>query len=240
MNTAIIVAGGSGTRMGDLKLPKQFTDVCGKPLIIWTLEKFNAHTEIDRIIVGCKAEYLEILKKLAAEWGISKLTDITPAGDTRQETVFNALNAVSSPKDDDIILIHDAVRPLVTDEIISENIYLAGLNGAVNTVVPSADTLAVSKDGVSIDSIPQRSELYQVQTPQTFKYGIIMKAHKNAVKNGVTNSTDDCRLVMDNGEKVFIAHGSRMNYKITTAEDLDLLRAFINAGEAGRNSCNNQ
>jgi len=219
VNTVIIPAGGSGTRMGNAAVPKQFADVCGKPVIIHTLLKFNAHSEIDAIIVGCRDDYMETLYNLAEKWDIGKLKNIVCGLDTRQGTVFNCLKTCAA-NPEDIILIHDAVRPLAGDDIISANIEAAGRYGAVNTIIPMTDTLVKSADGQFTDEIPDRNEFYQVQTPQTFKYEIIMKAHLNAKKNGVTDATDDCRLCMDIGVKVFLTRGSRLNFKITTPEDL--------------------
>lgn len=232
MNIAIIVAGGSGTRMGDCAVPKQFADVCGKPLIVRTLEKFDFHNEIDRIIIGCREDFTDTLRDITGKWNLKKIDEIVPGGETRQETVYKCLMKIGNAQNGDIILIHDAVRPLVTADIISRNIAGVKENGAVNTVIPSADTLTRSTTGLTIDEIPPRSEFFQVQTPQSFKYEIIMDAHKNAVKNGVKNATDDCRLVMENGCKVFLAAGDRVNFKVTTPEDLLLFRAYILAEQA--------
>jgi 2-C-methyl-D-erythritol 4-phosphate cytidylyltransferase len=224
MTTAIIVAGGSGLRFGG-ELPKQFTVVCGKPVIVHTLLMFNSHVEIDRIIVGCREDNIPLMREFTAKWGIDKAQKIIPGGENRQGTVFNCIMAADCAKDD-TVLIHDAVRPLVTGFIIAENIRLAKEYGAVNTCRKTVDTLARSFGGETIDEIPPRSEFYQVQTPQTFKYEIIKNAHLRALEKGITNATDDCQLVMESGVKVRIAEGSAINFKITAQEDLVLFEAL--------------
>ncbi|MDR1689898.1 MAG: 2-C-methyl-D-erythritol 4-phosphate cytidylyltransferase [Clostridiales bacterium] len=224
MTTAIIVAGGSGLRFGS-ELPKQYTEVCGKPVIVHTLLTFNFHIGIERIIIGCRDVNIPLMREYAAKWGIEKVQKIIPGGKCRQQTVFNCLTQANCA-DGDIVLIHDAVRPLVTDFIIEENIRLAREYGAVNTCLKTVDTLARSAGGETVDEIPPRSEFYQVQTPQAFKYEIIKNAHIKALEKGITDATDDCALVMENGAEVRIAQGSAINFKITSPQDLMLFEAL--------------
>lgn len=223
MNTVIIAAGGSGLRMGG-ETPKQFIEVGGKPIIIMCMEKFERHGQIDEIIAVCRTEYMEWLKDRAREFGISKLRRLAPPGATRRESVLNGLRAVSD--ETDVVLIHDAARPLVTERIISDNIAGAEFHGAVVTAIPASDTIFRSEDGLAVTEVLKRSELYHAQTPQSFRYEIIMRAHLNA--NADADATDDCRLAMAAGYKVVPVRGDGLNFKITTPGDLARLKAIVN------------
>lgn len=125
------------------------------------------------------------------------------------------------------MLIHDGARPLITDKIINENIERAKIYGAINTVIPCTDTIISSINGEGIEAVPNRSELYQCQTPQSFQYGIIKKAHEYAKENALTSATDDCQLVFAMGNKVYFAQGDKLNFKVTTKEDLVILKALL-------------
>jgi len=232
MNIAVILAGGTGSRMGIVDKPKQFIDIYGKPIIVYTLETFDNHTEIDSIAVVCLKEWVDDLKILLRKYEINKVRWIVDGGQTRQESIYNAINALSNEcKDDDILIIHDSVRPLVSHKIISNNISKAKEFGAVDTVVPSADTIVRSIDESTIEEVPTRSELYIGQTPQSFKYSLIKEAHENAIKNNNLNSTDDCQLVLGIGQKVHLVMGEKLNFKITSFDDLLLLKAIIKLGK---------
>jgi len=232
MNIAVILAGGTGSRMGIVDKPKQFIDIYGKPIIVYTLETFDNHPEIDSIAVVCLKEWVDDLKILLRKYEINKVRWIVDGGQTRQESIYNAINALSNEcKDDDILIIHDSVRPLVSHKIISNNISKAKEFGAVDTVVPSADTIVRSIDESTIEEVPTRSELYIGQTPQSFKYSLIKEAHENAIKNNNLNSTDDCQLVLGIGQKVHLVMGEKLNFKITSFDDLLLLKAIIKLGK---------
>lgn len=231
MNIAIILAGGSGTRMGS-DIPKQFIEVYAKPLIIHTLESFDINSEIDYIAVVCKKDWQEELKMWTRKFGINKLRWIIDGGRTRQESVYNALNYIKDEcKEDDIVVIHDSARPLISQRIISDNIIGAKEFGAVDTVIPTPDTIVNSKDDKTINNVPLRKELYLGQTPQSFKYKLICKAHEIAIGNNKNDATDDCQLILDLNEKVYFVKGDRLNFKITTFEDLMLLKAVIKLGK---------
>jgi len=224
MNSVIIAAGGSGTRMNSA-IPKQFISVSGKPLIVYTLSVFNDHKDIDEIIVACHEQYIDELKDWILFYGLNKVARIVPAGKSRQESVYNGLNAVSLKTK--IVLIHDAARPLVTGSIIGENILAAELHGAVTTAVISDDTLVKSENGLFIDEPLSREMIYRIQTPQSFKYKIIKDAHEKNKYN--PPAADDCGLVSDSGGKIAIVKGDKINFKITTEDDLSLFEKIINS-----------
>ena len=227
MNIGIILAGGSGTRMGS-DIPKQFIDIYGKPMIVHTIESFDINPEIDRIIVVCKEEWQEDVRIWIRKFGLNKVKGIVVGGDTRQESVYNAIRSLNGEcLDDDIVVIHDSARPLISQRIINENIIGAKEYDAVDTVIPSADTIVRSINDKTIENIPKRSELYLGQTPQSFKYGLIKEAHELSIEREAQDATDDCQLVLALNKEVHLVNGDKLNFKITTFEDLLLLKSVI-------------
>lgn len=231
MNIGIILAGGSGTRMGS-DTPKQFIDIYGKPLIIHTIEAFDINQDIDYIAVICKKEFQEDLKIWIRQYGISKVKWIVDGGDSRQGSVFKGIEALKDfCKGDDILVIHDSARPLISQRIITENIEFTKKYKAVDTVIPSTDTIIKSLNGEEIEEVPKRKELYLGQTPQSFEYALIKKAHEEALNNNIKEATDDCQLVLKLGHKVHLVNGDKLNFKVTTFEDLLILKSVIKLGK---------
>lgn len=232
MNIGIILAGGIGSRMGIVDKPKQFIDIYGKPIIVHTLEAFDNHPEIDYIGIVCLDEWMDDLKILLRRYEINKVKWLIEGGDTRQESVYNAIMTISKDANsDDVLVIHDSVRPLVSHKVISNNISRAKQFGATDTVIPSADTIVKSLDGLQISEVPDRSKLYIGQTPQSFKLGLIKRAHEVAIERNKLNATDDCQLVLDLGHGVNLVMGEKLNFKITSFDDLLLLKAIIKLGK---------
>ncbi|KRU25378.1 2-C-methyl-D-erythritol 4-phosphate cytidylyltransferase [Clostridium sporogenes] len=232
MNVAIILAGGSGTRMGSIDTPKQFIDIYGKPLIVHTIESFDINSNIDYILIACKEEWIEDLTIWTRKYELNKVKWIISGGNTRQESVFNGIKKLKNAcNEDDIVVIHDAARPLISQRIINENIKCAQKYGAVDTVIPTADTIIKSLDNTTISIVPVRKELYLGQTPQSFKYSIIDKAHDKGSLNNKSDATDDCQLVLKQGTKVHLVQGDKLNFKITTFEDLTILKSIIKMGK---------
>jgi 2-C-methyl-D-erythritol 4-phosphate cytidylyltransferase len=232
MNIAVILAGGIGNRMGIVDKPKQFIDVYGKPIIVHTLEVFDNHPEIDAIAVVCLSEWMDDLRILIRKYEINKVKWLVEGGETRQLSVYNAVKTLSQEcSEDDILVVHDSVRPLVTHKIISSNIAGARQFGAVDTVVPSADTIVRSVDGERIKEVPLRKELYLGQTPQSFRLSLLRRAHEKARAENNLDSTEDCQLVLELGEEVHLVQGEKLNFKITSFDDLLLLKAVIKLGK---------
>ena len=224
MNIALILAAGKGTRLGN-KIPKQFLKVDNKPIFIYTLETFNNCKEIDSILVVANKEYFPLIRENAEAYGINKFRGIIPGGETRQQSVKNGLDYISSvAKANDIILIHDSARAMVSEEIITANIEAMRKYDAVTTAIQASDTIVRSKDGKDIENTLDRSELYLVQTPQTFRFKIIKEAHEKAIND---NSTDDSQLVRQLGIEVGIVPGDKNNFKITTIDDLNNFKKII-------------
>ena len=234
MNIGIILAGGCGARMGNMDRPKQFIEVYGKPLIIYTLEAFEGSEYIDEILISCHKDYIEDMKILCRKYEITKAKYIIEGGSTRQESSYKSLEMLkSSLKEDDIVVIHDSARPLISLEIIKNNVLDAEKFGAVDTVIPTDDTIIRSVDNNIISNVPVRKELYVGQTPQSFKFSIIFEAHLKAKKDSIDNATDDCQLVLNCNQDVHLVKGDKLNLKITRFEDLTLFKAILKMGKMG-------
>jgi 2-C-methyl-D-erythritol 4-phosphate cytidylyltransferase len=218
--------------MGIVDKPKQFIDVYGKPIIVHTIEAFDNHPEIDAMAIVCLSEWMDDLRILLRRYEINKVRWLVEGGETRQLSVYNAVKTLSQEcSEDDILVVHDSVRPLVTHKIISSNIAGAKQFGAVDTVIPSADTIVKSVDREKIKEVPTRRELYQGQTPQSFRLSLLREAHQKAMAENNLNSTDDCQLVLELGEEVHLVQGEKLNFKITSFDDLLLLKAVIKLGK---------
>lgn len=231
-NYAVILAGGIGSRMGNVDRPKQFIEVYGKPVIAYTLETFSMHSEIDKIIIVTLKEWHDDVKAIVRKFEISKVATIIEGGDTRQQSVYAAVQHLQDEAQvDDIIIVHDAVRPLISQKIISNNIEVAKEWGAVDTVIPSADTVVYSLDKDEIKDIPDRECFFLGQTPQSFKYSVLSAAHEHFIANGQLETTDDCKLVLLMEQPVKLTEGDKLNFKITTFEDLTLFKALLKLGK---------
>jgi len=231
-NYAVILAGGTGSRMGNVDKPKQFIEVYGKPIIAYTLETFSMHMEIDKIIIVTLKEWQDDVRALIRKFELSKVVAVLTGGDTRQQSVYEAIKYLKDfASSDDIVVVHDAVRPLVSQKIISENIRVAKQHGAVDTAIPSADTIVHTQDMENIKTIPNRDQYFLGQTPQTFHYSILQRAHEVAMQKDTVETTDDCKLILQLGHPVKITLGDKLNFKITTFEDLSLFKALIKLGK---------
>lgn len=230
MNVALVVAAGNGSRMKNLDIPKQFLLINEKPLFIYSIEAFERNNNIDAIIVVTSQDYLEQVKKWCDQFKLNKVKDVVVGGTSRQQSVYHGLlriKQLSANPDSDIVLIHDAARPLVSQDIIDSNILASQKYDAVATAINANDTIIRSKDGQIIEDVPLRKELYQSQTPQSFKLSLILKAHESAKNNELNEATDDAQLVLATGEKVHLVKGEKTNFKITTADDLVILNVLL-------------
>lgn len=228
-NIALLIAGGSGNRMGQ-NIPKQFLTVNERPVIIYTLEAFQKHPEIDEIAVVCIDGWQSVLQAYANQFNITKLKHIVAGGKNGQDSIRNGvyeLEKFHSP--DDIVLIHDAIRPMVSAEIISDCIRVTKEKGNAITVIPCAEAMMQTEDGqVSVGSYP-RDRLKRTQTPQGFHIGDICDLHRKALEAGITNSVASCTLMIEMGRQVYFSIGSEKNIKLTTVEDIDIFKALLAA-----------
>lgn len=229
MNHALIIAGGSGNRMGQ-DIPKQFMHVDNCPIIIHTLKCFQEHPDIDFISVVCLKGWETVLRSYANQFNITKLCHIFEGGDNGQSSIRNGIFGLRDKgvKDTDFVLIHDAVRPIVSQEIISSNIAVCQAYGYAITGIACREAILVSEDGFESNTSIPRETLIRTQTPQTFRLGNIIRVHEEAQKRGITNSVASCTLVAELGfDTMHIVPGSEKNIKITTTEDLEILKALM-------------
>lgn len=228
-NIALLIAGGSGSRMHQ-DIPKQFLTVNERPVIVYTLEAFEKHPEIDAIAVVCIEGWEQVLWAYAKQFNITKLKYVVPGGENGQDSIRNGVFELEKHFDlYDIVLIHDAIRPMVSAEIISDNIRVAVEYGNAITVIPCAEAMMQTENGMtSVGSYP-RDRLKRTQTPQAFHIGEICDLHRRALKAGVTNSVASCTLVIEMGGQVYFSAGSEKNIKLTTIEDIDIFKALLAA-----------
>ncbi len=223
---ALIPAAGMGKRMG-ASINKQYLLLDGKPIVARTISVFERSPLIDSIYLVIPAEEIPYCREHVVEaCGFKKVAAIIPGGKERQNSVMNGLNAIrEKADDDDVVLIHDGVRPLVTEAILSESISVARIMDGALVAVPAKDTIKVVRNGIVVDT-PPRDTLWQAQTPQSFRFGIIHAAHLAAEADGFIG-TDDASLIERNGGKISVVRGDYRNIKITTPEDLILAEAFL-------------
>ena len=232
MNIAIIFAGGTGQRLksGQDATPKQFLKIHNKPIIIHTLELFQEHPQIDKIYIAIHPDYYDYMSELVKHYYITKTAGIVEGGATGQDSIYNALKlAQSQNPDDSIVLIHDGVRPNITPEVITQNIECATENGNAITSTSCFETILISENGVNPKHVPYRKNTYSAQAPQSFRLGEIVQAHETTRKTNpnYTDIVDSCTLYKTLGKETYMIKGNRGNIKITTIEDLYILRALI-------------
>lgn len=232
-NYALIIAGGSGNRMGQ-DIPKQFMHVDNCPIIIHTLKAFQLHPNIDAIGVVCLQGWETVLQSYANQFSIDKLHWIFEGGANGQKSIYNGLVGLkeSGCKDDDLVLIHDAVRPLLSQDIISSNIAVCKRYGYAITGIQCKEAILESEDGFSSCSSIPRDKLIRTQTPQTFRLKNILSAHELAAKRNIINSVASCTLIAELGlSEMHIVPGSEKNIKVTTIEDLEILKALMHTSK---------
>lgn len=226
MNIALLLAGGSGTRT-EQDVPKQFFNVYEKPIIIYTLEAFQRHPDIDGIIVSCLDGWHEILRSYAREAGITKLQRVVRGGENGQASARNALRELKDIcSDEDIVIIHDAIRPMVSGDIISDCIVKCRQYGSGLAAMRCQETIVETQDGIKGDTSISRNDIMRVQTPQAYHYGRVMGAHEKALQMGITNAVYTNTLMLELGETLYFSKGSEKNIKITTMDDVDIFKAL--------------
>ncbi|MBR7188273.1 MAG: 2-C-methyl-D-erythritol 4-phosphate cytidylyltransferase [Clostridia bacterium] len=227
MNIALIIAGGRGMRMGQ-EIPKQFLTVYDKPVIAYTMEAFEKHPDIDVIAVVCVDGWESILGAYARQYHITKLKHIIPGGANGQGSIRNGVFELEKHyAADDLVLIHDAIRPMVSQDIISGCIATAREHGSAIVTVPCQEAMLETEDQLSTHSSYPREHLKRTQTPQGFPIGVICDAHRRALERGITNSVASCTLMVELGETVWFCAGSEKNIKLTTPDDLEIFKALL-------------
>lgn len=233
MNIAVIFAGGVGSRMHTKTKPKQFLDIHGKPIIVHTIEKFQNHPEINAVIVACVEEWIPYLKQLIEHYSLTKVRKVVPGGTTGQLSIFNGLVAAKEVAGDEksIVLIHDGVRPLINDKLISDNIYSVKKYGSAITCIKVKETVLIVSGENQIDEIPERDNTRLARAPQSFWLDEILTMQKRAQSEEKTNFIDSCSLAKYYGKKLYLVDGPSENIKITTPDDFYTMRALLDAKE---------
>ena len=228
---AVIAAGGIGSRMGNLEKPKQYLTLKNKPIIVHTVEKFYVNSAFKKIIILCPDQWVSYTKNiLAKHLPENERVTVLKGGSTRNETIMNAVRYIEETDgldDETVIVTHDAVRPFVSARIIDENIDAAIRFGATDTVVPATDTIVESTDKETISSIPDRSRLYQGQTPQAFKAKKLKELYESLTDDEKSILTDACKIFSMKGFPVHLIQGEVHNIKITYPYDLRVAKALL-------------
>lgn len=231
MNIAILTAGGIGSRTHQ-DLPKQFITVNNKPIIIYTLEAFQQHPNIDEIYVSCLEGWNAVLEAYAKQFNITKLKRIVTGGTTGQASIYNAMKAIKedyAKSENIVVVIHDGNRPMVAQDVITDNIVKQQIHGSAVTVIPTTEVVFVSGDGKVSNKSLNRDELWRTQTPHSYKFDELWSVHQKALEDGITNEAASCSLMQKYGYMTFFSKGSEKNIKITTVEDIEIFKALLNA-----------
>lgn len=231
--SALIFAGGTGKRMNTKTLPKQFLELHGKPIIIHTIEHFEAHSEIKDIVVVCVDDWLDYCKDLLAKFNIKKVNQVVPGGETGQMSIFNGLETLREKYqgNDDYVLIHDGVRPLIDEEIISKNIESVKKYGTAITVKPVIETVVQVDEEDIINNVIERSTCQTAVAPQSFVLSEIYSLHMRAQAEKLFDMTDSATLARYYGLSLHTVMGGSENIKITTPSDFYIFRAIYEARE---------
>lgn len=233
MNIAAIFAGGVGTRMHTKELPKQFLKIHDKPIIIRTLELFEENPEIDMIVIACVENWIGYLNKLISKYNLRKVQRIVKGGKSGQESIYNILKAAEElgDRDKDIVLIHDVVRPLITQKTIFDNITSVKKNGSAITSVKVKETVLIVDNDESITEVPDRATSRLARAPQSFYLDDILSAHEKAISENKFDFIDSCSMLQYYGKKLYLVDGPQENIKITTPDDFYTMRALLDAKE---------
>ncbi len=228
----VILAGGIGSRMGNVEKPKQFLKVGNKPIIVHTIEKFFVHDAFEKLIVLCPKQWIEHTRNLIKKYlqDNSSHVVVIEGGSTRNETIMNSIKYIEENyglDDDTLLVTHDSVRPFLTYRIIEENIKYGLKYGAVDTVISATDTIVCSEDGESIASVPDRKQMYQGQTPQTFNAKKLKELYYSLTEEEKEILTDASKIFVIKGEKVHLVYGEVFNIKITYPYDLRVAESLL-------------
>ena len=234
MNIAVIFAGGVGSRMHSKERPKQFLEMYNKPIIIHTLEHFQNHPMIDAIVVVCIESWISYLNELLYKFRIEKVKKVVPGGETGQLSIYHGLKAAKEVANEEkaVVLIHDGVRPLITEKLITNNIEAVRRYGSAITTAKVKETiLVVNEQDSSIDYVPSRNNSRVAKAPPSFWLDEILSAQEKALAKGERDWIDSCTLMQEYGFKMHLIDGPSQNIKITTPEDFYTMRAILEAKE---------
>ena len=233
MNLAVICAGGSGKRMHAKDRPKQFLFVHGKPIIVHTIEIFNRHPQIDGIVVVCIEDWIPYMEKLKYTFRLDKIASIVPGGETGQMSIYNGLAEAARifGREDHVVLIHDGVRPLIDEDLITANIECVKEHGTSISCGPVSETVVLVDDAEQVQEVVNRNHSRVAKAPQGYRLDDVLDVEERAISEGLTNMIDTCTLMRHYGHDLSIVDCGADNVKITTPEDFFMFRAVADARE---------
>lgn len=234
MNTAIIVAGGTGRRMGQ-EIPKQFININDKPVLIYTLEGFQNHPQIDEILLVCIDGWHDVAMAYARQFGITKLKTIVAGGETAQESIRNGVYALKGHcQPGDIVVVHDGIRPMIDEEVLTDVIRKAKQYGNGVTSMPYNEQIFVIDDDISTLEYIPRDTLRRVSTPQAYEYELLLNSYEKAFREniGIGKSSYTNTMMSELGVRLYFAAGSDKNIKLTTLDDIDVFKAMLKSKRA--------
>lgn len=229
MTVALLTAAGSGTRMGQA-IPKQFLHVNDKPIIVYTMERFQQNAQVDAIAVVTLPAWAEFIRTYARQFGITKLELVVSGGETGQESIRNGLNAIAEKYQDGdvVVMIHDGNRPMISDTIISDSLRVFQEKGNAVAVIPCTEVVFNCQNGKEATKEIPREELWRTQTPHTFTLQKLLWACEQAQQKGMTGMAAMCQLMARLGETLYFSKGSEKNLKLTTMDDMDIFKSLLN------------
>lgn len=228
---ALLTAAGIGSRMGQ-DIPKQFIHIDNKPIIIYTLEAFQNHPSVDEIVVVCLEGWHDILKAYAKQFNIDKLHYIVSGGKSGQESIYNGLKEIEKHFDkDSTIIIHDGNRASVSNEVISDGLFVYEKFGSAVAAIPCIEAVFKSEDGIVSDQQISREQLFRTQTPHVYRLDKLLWAYKEAENRNIENTVAACCLMQILGEKIYFSTGSEKNIKLTHQEDIEIFKALLHTSK---------
>lgn len=231
MNIALLTAGGVGSRMHQ-DIPKQFLHVRNKPILIYTLEAFQTHPSIDVIIAVGLEGWIDIIWAYARQYNITKLKYVVAGGETGQDSILNGILELKKYyADSDIVLIHDGNRPLISQDIISNNLAVQKKYGSAVAAIPCMEAVFESDDKISSETNILRDKLLRTQTPHAYTLQKLVWVHEERIQRNITHAVATCDLMCFLGEKVYFSQGSEKNIKITTVDDIEIFTALLNTSK---------
>lgn len=233
----VIFAGGVGSRMRGAQRPKQFLVLGGKPIIAHTVQRFQGHPRVSSVVVACVESWIPEMERVVSEFRLGKVAAVVPGGETGQDSIYNGLCALGTlpepPAPDDVVLVHDGVRPLIDEETIDRCIESVERRGPTAVTAPATETVVVG-NGAEVELILERSRCRFARAPQGFRYGELMAAHERARAEGFHEAIDSVSLVARYGARVYAVEGPEENIKITTPRDFFAFKSFVDMREVAQ------
>lgn len=224
---ALLIAGGVGARMGQ-EIPKQFLHIQDKPVIVYTMERFQNNPQVDGIVVVTLPSWIAFVEAYAKQFGISKLVSVVAGGETGHDSIHNGIVEIARLySSDTAVMIHDAIRPMLDNNVIADNLSVYREKGNATVVIPCAEVIFHSDVSTESNQVLDRSKVWRTQTPQTFRLDKLLWAHDEVVKRGLTSPVATCHLFSMLGETVYFSKGSEKNLKLTTMDDIDIFKALL-------------